>query len=249
MRIDWWTLGLQTVNVLVLVWILSKFLFRPVVAIIDERRAAAAKVLSDAEAARKQATAARETAEAEGARIAAARDAVLQQAAKDAEAQRAAALAAAREEVDQLRAAAETEMRWTRAAEEAAASDRSAKLAADIAGKLLQRLPDSARVDGFVDGLAQAVASLPAASREGLAGDTARPRLTAARPLTPEETQSCRDAFAKALGRPLDFDVAVDPALIAGLELETPHAVARNSFRGDLARIVEELTRHDRVHR
>jgi len=248
MRIDWWTLGLQTVNVLVLIWILSRFLFRPIVAIIDERQAAAAKILADAEAAKKQAVTAHEAAEAESARIAAGRDNVLRQAAEDGAAQHAAALASAREEVDQMRAAAETEMRWTRAAEEAAASDRAAKLAADIAGKLLARLPDSARVDGFVDGLARALASLPAASRYGLGG-AALPRLTAARPLTAQEAQSCRDAFAKALGRPLDFVVAVDPGLIAGLELETPHAVVRNSFRSDLARIVEELTRHDRVHR
>jgi len=247
MRIDWWTLGLQTVNVLVLIWILSKFLFRPVVAIIAERRAAAAKILADAEAAKKQAIAAREAAEAESARIAAGRDNVLRQAAEDGAAQRAAALASAREEVDQMRAAAETEMRWTRAAEEAAASDRSAKLAVDIAGKLLARLPDSARVDGFVDGLAKALASLPEPSRDGF-GAAATPRLTAARRLTDQEAQSCRDAFAKALGRPLDFAVAVDPGLIAGLELDTAHAVVRNSFRSDLARIVEELTRHDRVH-
>ena len=39
MRIDWWTLALQTFNVLVLVLILGRFLFRPVVAIIEERRA------------------------------------------------------------------------------------------------------------------------------------------------------------------------------------------------------------------
>ena len=82
MRIDWWTLGLQTVNVLVLVWILSKFLFRPVVAIIDERRAAAAKILTDAEAAKEQAAAARDVAEAHSAAIAAGRDAALRQAAK-----------------------------------------------------------------------------------------------------------------------------------------------------------------------
>jgi F-type H+-transporting ATPase subunit b len=246
MRIDWWTLALQTVNVLILIWILSKFLFRPVVAIIEERRTAAAKILSDAESAKKQAIAARDTAEAESARIAAGRDNVLRQAAQEAEAQRAAALASAREEVDQMRAAAETDMRWTRAAEEAAASDRSAKLAVDIAGKLLARLPDSARVDGFVAGLAEALASLPGTSRDALGADGAR--LTAPRPLTVEEVQSCRDAFAKALGRTLEFVVAVDPGLIAGLELETPHAVVRNSFRSDLARIVEELTRHDRVH-
>ena len=248
MRIDWWTLALQTVNVLILIWILSKFLFRPVVAIIEQRQKAAAKLLGDAEAVKRQAVAAHEAAEAESARIAAGRDNVLRQAAADAEVQRAAALASAREEADQLRAAAETEMRRVRAAEESAASDRAARLAVDIASKLMARLPNSARVDGFVDGLAKALASLPETSRDGLGGaNTAR--LTATRALSAEEMQSCRDAFARALGRPLNFTVAVDPDVIAGLELEAPHATVHNSFRSDLARIVEELTRHDSVQR
>ena len=245
MRIDWWTLALQTVNVLILVWILSRFLFKPVVAIIEERRAAAAKLLADADAAKAQAIAAREAGETEAARIAAARDEVLRQAAAEAETQRAAALASARTEVEQLRASTEADMRSARAAGAAAASARAVELAVDIAGKLIARLPDSARVDGFIDGLAEALASLPESSRDGI-GRAARPQLMAPRALKPQEAQSCRDAFARALGRPLDFAVATDPSLIAGLELETPHAVVRNSIRSDLNRIVEELTRHDR---
>ncbi len=180
MRIDWWTLGLQTVNVLILVAILARFLFRPVIAIMEERQAAAAKALGDAETAKARAIAARTAAEAESAKLAAARDAVLRQAAEDANAQREAALAAAKEDADQVRAAAETEMRWARAAEEAAASDRSARLAVDVAGKLMERLPDSARVDSFIDGLAAALASLPEASRNGF-GAADAPRLLAAR--------------------------------------------------------------------
>ena len=246
MRIDWWTLGLQTVNVLVLVWILSRFLFRPVVAIIDERRAAAAKILTDAEAAKEQAAAARDVAEADSAAIAAGRDAALRQAAAEAERERAAALAAARVEAAQLRAAAEAGIAGRASAEASAASDRAARLAVDIADKLLKRLPDAARVDGFIAGLAQALASLPAASRDGF-GRAATARLIAARPLDEKEMKSCREAFAKALGRPVNFALSVDPHLVAGLELETPHAVVRNSFRSDLSRIVEELTRHDRV--
>jgi F-type H+-transporting ATPase subunit b len=246
MRIDWWTLGLQTFNVLVLVVILSRFLFRPVAAIIEERRTAAAKLLADAEAAKAEAKAAREAANAEAAQLASARDETLRQAAAAAERERAAALAAARTEVEHLRAAADAEIQREREAEAAAASNRAARLAVDIAGKLLKRLPDAARVDGFIDGLAEGIASLPAASRDGLgAGEEAR--LMAARPLSEAEMKSCRDAFAKALGRPLNFAPAVDPDLVAGLELETPHAVVRNSFRADLSRIVEELTRHGPV--
>jgi F-type H+-transporting ATPase subunit b len=243
-RIDWWTLALQTVNVLVLVWILSRFLFRPVESIIERRQAAAAKLLADAEAAKTQANAAREAAEAEAARLAGSRSETLRAAAAQAEKERAAALAAARTEVEHLRAAAEAEIERERETEAAAASDRAARLAVDIAGKLLDRLPDSERVDGFIDGLAQAIASLPPAGKEGLgAGEGAK--LKAPRSLNDAEMKSCRNAFAKALGRPLDFSVDVDPGLIAGLELETPHAVVRNSFRADLSRIVEELTRHD----
>ena len=248
MRIDWWTLALQTVNVLILIWILSRFLFRPVVAIIEERRALAAKVLSDAEAEKTKAIAAREAGEAEAARIAAARDEVLRQAAADAEIQCAAAVAVARADAEQLRVSAEADMRSARAAGAAAASARAIALAVDIAAKLVARLPDSALVESFIDGLAEALASLPAATRDGI-GVSGRARLTAPRALTPQEAQSCRDALARALGRPLDFVVATDASLIAGLELETPHAVVRNSIRSDLNRIVEELTRHDRVQR
>ena len=39
MTIDWWTLGIQTVNVVILVWLLGRFFWRPVAAMIEQRRA------------------------------------------------------------------------------------------------------------------------------------------------------------------------------------------------------------------
>jgi F-type H+-transporting ATPase subunit b len=41
------------------------------------------------------------------------------------------------------------------------------------------------------------------------------------------------------------LEVSIEPALIAGLELEAPHAVVRNSFRADLVRLKSELVHHD----
>ena len=59
MQIDWWTLALQAVNFLVLVWLLWRFLFRPVKRVIEERKKLAdeafekaAKKESEAETAR-----------------------------------------------------------------------------------------------------------------------------------------------------------------------------------------------------
>ncbi len=246
MRIDWWTLGLQTVNVLILIWILSRFLFKPVVAIIEERRAAAAKLLSDAEAEKTQGDCCargRRGGSREN-RRGAGRGPAPGGGGRGDPARRGPRLRPRRRRTAARRHGGGHAR--ARAAGAAAASARAIELAVDIAGKLIARLPDSARVDGFIDGLAEALASLPDASRDGI-GVSGRARLTAPRALTPQEAQSCRDAFARALGRPLDFVVATDPGLIAGLELETPHAVVRNSIRSDLNRIVEELTRHDRV--
>ncbi len=48
MTIDWWTLGIQTVNVAVLVWLLQRFFWRPVAAMIEQRRAAAQQQLAEA---------------------------------------------------------------------------------------------------------------------------------------------------------------------------------------------------------
>jgi F-type H+-transporting ATPase subunit b len=70
MQIDWWTLGLQTVNALVLIWLLAHFLFRPVVDAITARQKAAGQLLADAQAAKAAAQSEREKAAAETAHLA-----------------------------------------------------------------------------------------------------------------------------------------------------------------------------------
>jgi F-type H+-transporting ATPase subunit b len=242
MRIDWWTLGLQAVNVVVLVWLLGRFLFRPVAAIVQARQAAIAQALEAARASRAAAEDERDRAAAEAARLAASRDAQLKAAGDDAQKQHDALLAAARAEADQLRAAAAAEIARSRAAEARAAADRASLLAVDIAAKLLDRLPEEARIAGFIDGLAEALARLPEASRAEIAAAGAPLRLRAARALGDAEAERCRARLADALGRPVAIDVEPDPSLIAGLEIDTPHAVVRNSFRADLDRIAGALT-------
>ena len=55
MRIDWWTLALQTINVLILIWILARFFFRPVMDIVVKRQQETNKLLNDAADARQKA--------------------------------------------------------------------------------------------------------------------------------------------------------------------------------------------------
>lgn len=52
MEFEWTTFALEVLNFLVLVWLLKHFFYRPVLAVIEARRAETAKILSDAEAVR-----------------------------------------------------------------------------------------------------------------------------------------------------------------------------------------------------
>src|SRR5271167_2262011 len=245
MQIDWWTLALQAVNGLVLIWLLARFLFRPVADAIAARQKAAEQLLADAKAAKAAAESERDNAAAENARLAEHRSEALKAAEAEAATAKAALLTSAQAEANKLRTAATAEIEAARRAEAVAAEDRAGRLAVDIAGKLLDRLPREARVAAFIDGLATGLAKLPEGTRSSLGADGTSVHLTAARAVTPEEVEACRTALAGVLGHPVAVEVSVEPALIAGIELEAPHAIVRNSFRADLIRLKSGLVHHD----
>ncbi|WP_122813011.1 F0F1 ATP synthase subunit delta, partial [Burkholderia pseudomallei] len=182
---------------------------------------------------------------AERASLAAARDDALKDALAQAAAERERLIAAARADAQALRDAARAQADADAVQRAKALDARATRLAIDIAAKLLARLPDSARVAGFVDGVAASLARLPADVRASLADEDAQVRLVAPRALTAQEAAACRAAFAASVGRPLEPDVRVDPALIAGLELESKYANVRNSLRQDLATIEAALLNED----
>ncbi|MCB2046929.1 MAG: F0F1 ATP synthase subunit delta [Novosphingobium sp.] len=244
MHIDWWTLALQTINLLVLVWILSRFLFRPIADIVSQRQAAADDLLHKAEAERVRAEEAESKAEAERQAMQKARGDVLLKAEQEAEASRAQLLEQARDETDKLRANAKAEVAKLREVQEASMGREASELAVQIAAKLFDRLPDAARIDGFIDGLAEAAAKLPERTRAEIGVGDETVAVAAARALSESERAACKAALAKALGRDVKIEVTVDPALIAGLEITAPHASVRNSFRADLDRIAAELGTH-----
>ena len=88
MHIDWWTLALQTVNVLILIWILGRFFFRPVADLLAKRRAEAAKLIANADAARKEGEDLRAEAARQQADIDADRDRLIAEARKAADAEK-----------------------------------------------------------------------------------------------------------------------------------------------------------------
>ena len=245
MKVDWWTLALQAVNAAVLIWLLARFLFRPVADIIAARQEAAQRLLADASAAKAAAESEREKAKAENASLAAHRGEALSAVEAEAATEKAKLLAAAQAEADKLRVAAEAEIANRRRADAVAAANRAGQLAVDIARKLIDRLPNELRITAFINGIAAGLAELPDETRAALGANGSPIRITAARALTAPETEACRTALVKILGRPVPVEFGTDPKLIAGLELETRYAAVRNSFRADLIRLQSELTHHD----
>src|ERR1700733_201795 len=106
MTIDWWTLGIQTVNVAILVWLLQRFFWRPVAEMIEQRRDATRRSMADAAAAKSQATAALAEIEQTRAGFAKEREAILTAARAEAETTRVALLADARQQAASIEAAA-----------------------------------------------------------------------------------------------------------------------------------------------
>lgn len=88
MTLDWFTIAAQVINFLVLLYLLKRFLFPPIIRAMDRREALIASRLNEAEEKRQEADEARESYE---------------QKLRDVEGERQQALATAREEADKLR--------------------------------------------------------------------------------------------------------------------------------------------------
>jgi F-type H+-transporting ATPase subunit b len=241
MRIDWWTLALQAVNALLLVWLLAHFLFRPVAKIVEQRQRASAALIEEAAAQKTAAEAERQQAASEAARIEADRARLLEAAAADADKLKASLELNAREDIEHMRDAARERIDCARHAAALADNERASEFALEIAARLLDRLDPGARIAGFVEGLARELAGLPETIRRQIAAGSTPLRLIAPRELSDDELGACSAALASVLGHAPRIEVDVDSGLIAGLELETAHAIVRNSFRHDLGRLRGEL--------
>jgi F-type H+-transporting ATPase subunit b len=244
MTIDWWTLGIQTVNVLVLIWLLGRFFWRPIAAMIEQRRTAAQQILADAEAKRSQATAALAEIERTRASFAQEREAILAAAHEAAEQTKTARLAEAATEVASLEAAARTAIEKEKTAAEKAWAERASRLAIDIAERLAARLDGPAVRAAFLDWLLKEIRTLPDPARQAVAANGVALEAISAAPLDPADQERYRKLIGEAFGARPQIAFKADPALIAGLELHGPHLVVSNSWRADLTRILADI-RHD----
>jgi F-type H+-transporting ATPase subunit b len=245
MHIDWWTLALQTVNVLVLIWILGRFFFRPVADLVAKRREQAAKLIADADAARKEAEEIRAEAARLRAGVDAQRDRLMAEARKAAEAVKESSLEQLISELEQHRKDAAIAIERERTVMQRAVLDRANELSIQIARRLLERLPEGAAFSAFLDGLSGELSKLPAESRQSLAASNPdRPlEVVTAATLDDKQAAMLREAIQAVLGSELPVRLSCDPNLIAGFEIQGRNVIVRNNWRADLETIRKELDR------
>jgi F-type H+-transporting ATPase subunit b len=232
MEIDWWTLAIQTINFLVVVWLLSRFLYRPIRRMIEEReasdRAAAEDARAKAEVADKL-KAEYEQKLSDFAEEKRKREADLHVAVQR---EREEMLAAARKEAGQMREAARAEIEEARTQAVTGLRDDIAALATDLAKKALSGAADPAA--GLETELDRQTEDALAAMKSDLGGGGTVTLVTATAP--PDDTRTHLSAtLAKRLGDGTGVAFETDPALIGGIVLRLPHHVLDASVARRLA--------------
>jgi len=227
MLIDWFTVGAQILNFVVLVALLKRFLYRPVLAAIDARESRIARQIADAQALHESATKERDEFQHRQADFDGQRAALLKQASLDADAE-------GRRLLDAARAAADAASARRRDAERESAlrlrrslADRSRDEVFAIARKTLADLADATLDERVAAVLLRRVATLDAATRQVLVSglDPRAPRaiVRSAFEAAPAQREALRAAVAGLLGTgpsaPIDVVFEVAPDLLAGIEL------------------------------
>ena len=241
MTLDWWGLGLQAINVLILVWLLSRVFWRPIAGAITRRQDAAQAMLEEGKTAQAKADAALAEVAETRAGIAAEREAILAEAKATADTVAKAALKDAQTKADAMIAAARTAIDRDRNTARKENATRAAELSVEIAARLLGRFNTPAVQATFLAQLVEAIAGMSASDRTALIASADDIEIITATNPEDAERAKIEQAVKDALGGTPSVRLVTDPDLIAGLELRSGHFVLHNSWRADLENILKEV--------
>jgi len=237
------TFVFQVVNFLVLVLVLRRWLYRPVLAMIERRQQEVEAPLAAAAADRKAAAEQRADAERLLAQARGAGEQALAQAAQESQARREELLAEARRAADELAARQRAELAQERAGVESQLRARAADVAVALAQGLLAPAGGAGATDGLLDQAVAAVEAMNPRQRAlGGAGAGVEVQVLTATPLAPARRGAVTDRLRSALGSQVVVGFSEDPALIAGAEIHLPTAVVRQSWRDQLATARQALS-------
>lgn len=220
MHIDWLTVSAQIVNFLVLVYILKRFLYGPVLAAMARRQARIASRLAEAQQREQEAQATRERYAASQQAFERDRQALLSQARDDVARERAALLEQARHEVEASRRAwwhdLERERDDARSRLRQSIADCGLAAARILLGELAGERLEGRMVERFLERLAE----FDASALLGACVASGRLRVRSAAELDAAQRARITRAIHEQLAPDLQIDYEPEAALLAGIELE-----------------------------
>jgi len=243
MAFDWQTLILQAINFAILVWLLNRLFYRPVLAAIDARRTQVADALARAAAAERAAAEKDEALAKARAGLAAEREQLLASAAAAAEESARTSAAEAARRADLL--LSDARARLARERDQALAGARAAALdlGIDAARKLLAASPQPS-AQAWCDLACRRLADLTPQAKALLIppGDDPLPvGLASAQPIDGAGHAAWAAALEQLLSRPVVLQVNVQPGLIAGVDLAFPGGDLPLSWGAVLSHLRQEL--------
>ena len=240
MQISWWTLAIQAVNFLLLVWLLWHFLFRPVRAVIEKRKRLAEEAFQAADAKQAEADAARKRFEAQQADLARERKDLLKKVHEEMAAERDKMLAEAKKSADDMMKTAQDALAEERIAAVADIRRQAADVAVELAGELLKKTGAQPSAGFLLDAVGERLAALPEPDRQALCDDLkpagANLVVTTAVSLDDDQRAKWSARLRTLLGGEVALKFTTDEALLAGVELHFPHTVIRLTWTDQLDR-------------
>jgi F-type H+-transporting ATPase subunit b len=223
MLIDWFTVAAQIVNFLILVWLLKRFLYRPILDAIDARERRIAKELADADAKKSAAQQEREEFQHKNDEFDQQRTVLLSAATEEAHSERQRLLDEARKAADDLLAQRQTALRNDARSLNQALSLRTQQEVFAIARKALSDLADSnleARmVEIFIRRLRALDSQAQAAFGAALKNTDEPALITSAFDLSDAQRASIQSALTEIFAADIRVRFASAPEKISGIEL------------------------------
>ncbi len=248
MLIDWFTVGAQALNFIILVWLMRRFLYKPILKAIDTREKKIASELADAAAKETEAQKQRDEFQHKNAELDQQRAALLKKATDDASAEREQLLAKARKAADDLGEKRRETLRSdarnlsqtvrSRAQEEVFAIARKALV--DLASATLEE-----RItEVFIRRLGEMDASAKATLGDAIKKASDPVVVRSAFDLPAKERAAIQDALNRAFSAEVRIRFETAPELVSGIECATNgHKVGWSiaDYLGSLEKGVAEL--------
>jgi len=223
LELDWSTFALEILNFLVLVWILKRFLYKPVLDVIGKRRAGIEKTLEDAKNLKAEAQGLQERYES---RLAdwdverqKARDALAGEIEEERTKRMSELQTALEQEREKARVAEARRLEDLRRQTEQTALTHSARFVT----RLLEQLSGPELEARLFDAMMKALVALPEGQVKALIGHTEPSPdgivVTSAFPLSEEQRGRCRDTLMRAVQTDDPVTFEVDQVLLAGLRV------------------------------